>query len=171
MTVALAAGLLHSVARAAAPFSFTAPATFRAPLISHARMGTTYAYLPDDSAETLRLTITAMPASEVRAHLGRLSSAECTALFVDALRDAHQQFFVAAQERSLSLGAHALVQRRWTGEKDGKAVTGIVACAEIDGYYYAVDFIDELHDALHSFPSIRTSLRRFSTRSRADARP
>jgi len=90
-----------------------------------------------------------------------LTSDQCTDLFVDALRATHARFFVSVQTRLLTLGTVPTAQRRWTGEKAGTALTGIVACAEFDGYYYAIDFVDELRAATHSFPSIRDSLREF----------
>ena len=150
-------------AEVTAPFTYSAPEFFREPLISRARMSTTYSYLAEDGKSPLRLTITAMPTREVRDGFGALTPDQCTGLFVDALRATHARFFVAAQTRQLTLGTSSITQRRWTGEKAGTPLTGIVACAEIDGHYYAIDFVDELRAATRSFPSIRESLRGFSS--------
>lgn len=155
-------GVCVCSAELTAPFTYDAPEFFREPLISRARMSTTYSYLAQDGKSPLRLTITAMPTREVRDGFGALTPGQCTDLFVDALRATHARFFVSAQTRLLTLGTSPLTQRRWTGEKAGTALTGIVACTEINGHYYAIDFVDELRAAARSFPSIRESLRGFN---------
>jgi len=154
-----------------APFEFDAPGELREAAVSHARLGTTYAYHARDRARPLRLTITALPASEIRAELGSLSDGRCADLFVAALAEDHERFFVLTQERPLRLGESALLQRRWTGVRDGVELTGVVGCARIGRYYFAIDFVDEVRAASQSFPPIRARLRAFRTPDTGAAAP
>lgn len=142
------------------PFVFDAPEAFGATQVSRALMGTTFAYLAPGSP--LRLTITVMPAAEIHARVGRLSAVQCINLFLEQLQQAHAQFFVAAQTRPLAVDRSEFPQFRWSGKRDGRMLTGVLACGQIDNAYYAVDFVDALDSATDSFPDIRAALRRLA---------
>ena len=155
---------LVAVAHAAddAPFSFSPPDALGEALVSRALMGTTYAYLPAERSAPLRLTITAMPAREIATRVGNLTDVQCINLFLDELAEAHESFFVAAQMRPLAVGSHAFTQFRWTGRRDGHNLTGILSCRRIGEFYFAIDFVDAVPDAMRSFPAIRAGLREFA---------
>ncbi|MCP5202492.1 MAG: hypothetical protein H6977_21050 [Gammaproteobacteria bacterium] len=141
------------------PFTFTAPDTLRAAQISRAAIGNTYAYLAADPAQPLRLTITVMAAGEVEARFGALDTAACVNPFLDELGRNHAHFFAVAQARPLVVAGHELPQFRWTGERRGRTLTGIVACGRLDHAYYIVDFVDALGPSTTSFPDLRSRLR------------
>lgn len=142
----------------ATPFVFEPPATLGPAAVSHAAIGATYAWFARDRRQPLRLTITVMPTREVEDRLGTLDAAACVAPFVAELRNRNDGLFLSAQNRPLQVAGHELVQFRWTGRRDGRALTGIVSCGRIGRRYYVVDFVDALNASTRSFPAIRARL-------------
>lgn len=141
-----------------APFTLTPPADLQAAPVARAASGNTYAYLPADLKQALRLMITAMPAGEIRHRLGPLSDAQCIRLFLDELRKDHQHFFAVDMTAPLAVGAASFRRVRWTGDKGGRALTGVLSCGELAGNYYVVHYTDTIDRASSSFPAIRASL-------------
>ena len=148
-----------------APFELTAPHELRAAPVARAASGNTYAYLPADLRQPLRFMITTMPAGEIRARLGALSDAQCIHLFLDELRKDHQHFFALDMSSPLEMGPAAFQRVRWTGDKDGRSLTGVLSCGEINGYYYVVNYVDAIASATVSFPAIRASLKALQPRA------
>lgn len=140
------------------PYRLDIPDLFGGPTASVTLMGTTYAYTPDAAAPR-RLTITTMPAIEIRQKLGALTEVQCANLFVGELRASHDDFFAAIMTRPLQVGAREFTQFRWTGEKAGTTLTGVLSCGIIGDTYYVIDFVDALLKATGSFPRIRSSLK------------
>ncbi|MGE0487270.1 MAG: hypothetical protein AB7Q81_24160 [Gammaproteobacteria bacterium] len=168
LAVVLSCGVAQAGARDdALPFAFAPPDTLATPVVSHAAIGTTYAYLAEDGARPLRLTITLMPAGEVEARFGALDAAACVNPFLDELAHTHEHFFAAAQARPLVVAGHELPQFRWTGEKRGRTLTGIVSCGRLGRTYYVVDFVDALAPSTRSFPDLRERLRRLQATNRS----
>jgi hypothetical protein len=142
-----------------APFTLTPPAALHAAPVARAASGNTYAYLPADLQQPVRLMITAMPAAEIRHRLGALSDAQCIHLFLDELRKDHDHFFAIDMSSPLTVGEASFRRVRWTGDKGGRSLTGVLSCGELDGYYYVVHFADAIAGATTSFPAIRASLK------------
>ena len=142
-----------------APFDLTPPTSLRAAPVARAASGNTYAYLPADLSRPLRFMITTMPADEIRARLGALSEAQCIHLFLDELRQGHLNFFATDMASPLAVGPAAFQRVRWTGDKESRNLTGVLSCGELNGYYYVVNYVDEIAGATESFPGIRTSLK------------
>lgn len=147
-----------------APFSLTPPASLHAAPVARAASGNTYAWLPADLKQPLRLMLTVMPAAEIRHRLGALSDSQCVRLFLDEVRREHQHFFAIDMASPLVLGAAELRRVRWTGSRNGHALTGVLACGEVRGYYYVVHYTDAIEQATVSFPAIRASLKSLRTR-------
>ena len=154
----LASAALSAAAGIDAPFTLTPPANLQAAPVARAASGNTYAYLPADLKQAQRLMITAMPAGEIRHRLGPLSDAQCIRLFLDELRRDHQRFFAVDMGSPLAVGAANFRRVRWTGDKGGRALTGVLSCGELAGYYYVVHYTDTIDRATNSFPAIRASL-------------
>jgi len=142
-----------------APFTLTPPAELHVAPVARAATGNTYAYLPADLKQPLRLMLTAMPASEIRRRLGQLSDVQCIRLFLDELRKDHQHFFAIDMEAPLAVGEASFRRVRWTGDKGGRSLTGVLSCGELQGYYYVVHYTDAIEHATRSFPAIRNSLK------------
>ena len=141
-----------------APFTLTPPADLQAAPVARAASGNTYAYLPVDLKQPLRLMITAMPAGEIRHRLGPLRDTQCIRLFLDELRRDHHAFFAVDMSSPLAVGAASFRRVRWTGDKGGRALTGVLSCGELAGNYYVVHYTDSIERATNSFPAIRASL-------------
>ena len=141
-----------------APFTLTPPPTLHAAPVARAASGNTYAWLPADLKQPLRLMITAMPSAEIRHRLGALSDTQCIRLFLDELRREHTHFFAVDMATPLAIGAAQFRRVRWTGDKSGRALTGVLACGELNGHYYVVHYTDAIAHATRSFPAIRASL-------------
>ncbi len=154
----LVSATVHAVAGIDAPFTLTAPADLQAAPVARAASGNTYAYLPADLTKPQRLMITTMPAGEIRHRLGPLSDAQCIRLFLDELRRDHQHFFAVDMSSPLAVGTASFRRVRWTGDKGGHALTGVLSCGELAGYYYVVHYVDTIDRAIGSFPAIRASL-------------
>ncbi len=142
-----------------APFTLTSPSALHAAPVARAASGNTYAYLPADLTQPLRLMITAMPADEIRHRLGALSDAQCIRLFLNDLRKDHQHFFAIDMATPLAIGAASFRRVRWTGDKGGHSLAGVLSCGELAGYYYVVHYSDAIERATSSFPAIRASLK------------
>ena len=142
-----------------APFALTPPPALHAAPVARAASGNTYAYLPTNLKQALRLMITAMPAAEIRRRLGQLSDAQCIRLFLAELRKDHQHFFAIDMSSPLLVSEASFRRVRWTGDKDGRALTGVLSCGELEGYYYVVHYADAIASATLSFPAIRASLK------------
>ena len=155
----IASSAIAAAVGLAAPFKLTPPASLRAAPVARAASGNTYAYLPTDLREPVRFMITTMPASEIRARLGALSEAQCVHLFLDELRKDHRHFFAIDMASPLAVGPAAFQRVRWTGDKGGRSLTGVLSCGELDGYYYVVHYLDAIDAAIRSFPAIRASLK------------
>ena len=148
-----------------APFELTPPSGLRAAPVARSASGNTYAYLPADLSRPLRLMVTAMPAGEIRARLGALSEAQCIRLFLDELRKDHRHFFAIDMASPLEIGPAAFQRVRWTGDKGGRTLTGVLSCGELNGHYYVVNYVDALAGATASFPAIRASLKALQPRA------
>gem|GEM_PF-2163175 len=155
----LTAQMLPVLACAAPPYTFAKPDFLGPPLESKTLMGATYTYLPSTTAAAQLLMITMMPGADIRQRFGELSNVQCINLFLAELKTTHERFFVVAQKRPVRVGVQEFVQFRWTGDKNGKALTGILSCGILGDAYVVVHFADELSQATHSFPSIRQSLK------------
>lgn len=142
----------------AAPFTLTPPPALHAAPVSRAASGNTYAYLPQDLRTPQRLMITTIMTGEIRARFGALSDTHCIRLFLDELRKEHQNFFAVDMTSPLTVGEAEFRRVRWTGEKNGRALTGVLACGERQDYYYVVHYVDAIASATASFPAIRASL-------------
>ena len=140
------------------PFTLTAPSSLRAAPVARAASGNTYAWLPANLKQPLRLMITTMPVNEIHHRLGTLSDSQCIRLFLDEVRREHQQFFAIDMDTPLALGPADMRRVRWTGSKNGRALTGVLSCGQLRGYYYVVHYTDALEHATQSFPAIRASL-------------
>lgn len=147
-----------------APFSLAPPPGLRAAPVARAASGNTYTWLPADLSEPTRLMLTIMPASEVRARLGEFRPAQCLRLFLDELRHDHAHFFAVEQPTPLALGAARLARVRWTGDKAGRELTGVLACGALDENFYVVHYVDTLARAPRSFVEIRAALTGFTPR-------
>lgn len=157
--------LTPAVASAAEPpFSLEPPPGLHAAPVSRAATGNTYTWLPTDLAQPTRLMLTLMPASEVRARLGEFRPAQCLRLFLDELRHDHAHFFAVEQATPLALGAERLARVRWTGERNGRTLTGVLACGAGQEHYYVVHYVDGLARASRSFVDIRAALASFTPR-------
>ncbi|MEQ8230186.1 MAG: hypothetical protein RLW61_17940 [Gammaproteobacteria bacterium] len=168
---AVIAGALFVLASHAneAPFNFVPPPPLAAAGVQRALLGNTHTYR---AAGVLpRLTITTMPVREIDGRFGALSGRSCIEPFLAELAQAHGRFFVAGQARPLAVGGHQLRQFRWSGEKDGRVLTGVLSCGRLGRYYYVFDFVDELIAATTSFPRIRASLRALAPDTEADRKP
>lgn len=155
---ALLCSLCAAAETAVPPFSLTPPPALRGPQAATTLFGATYTWLPARYEHATRLMITTMPAAAVRAELGAITTAQCLQMFVDELRASHSDFFVVAMKEPLALGDIELARYRWNGRRDGRDMTGVLACGELAGYYYVVHYVDELAAALETFPAIRASL-------------
>jgi len=162
--MALSAVTLAAREETAPPFTFDKPAFMSGPQVSNSLMGSTYAYTARASGKATRLLITIMRIDEVRARFAELSDLQCINLFLEEIRTAHEGFFVVTMARPLAVGLAEFLRFRWTGDKSGKAMTGVLSCGELNGYYYVVHFVDELRAATRSFPAIRTSLKTLAPR-------
>ena len=78
--------------------------------------------------------------------------------------DTIRSVFVVTTARPLAVGLAEFLRFRWTGDKSGKAMTGVLSCGELNGYYYVVHFVDELRAATRTFPAVRTSLKTLAPR-------
>lgn len=163
LVVAIAISASAWAANLAAPFELTPPANLHPAPVARAASGNTYAYLPSDLSAPLRFMITTMPAGEIRARLGPLSDVQCIHLFLDELRRDHRHFFAVDMPSPLTVGPAALRRVRWTGDKGGRSLTGVLSCGELDGYYYVVNFVDDIKHATSSFATIRASLQALQT--------
>ena len=76
----------------------------------------------------------------------------------------HEGFFVVTMARPLAVGPAEFLRFRWIGDKSGKAMTGVLSCGDLNGYYYVLHFVDELRAATRSFPAIRASLKTLAPR-------
>lgn len=141
------------------PFTLSAPAELHAAPVARAASGNTYAWLPANLKDPLRLMITTMPAGEIRHRLGALSDSQCIRLFLDEIRREHQQFFAVDMDTPLALGPTELRRVRWTGHRNGRDLTGVLSCGELHGFYYVVHYTDAIEHATRSFPAIRASLK------------
>jgi hypothetical protein len=101
----------------------------------------------------------------VRARLGALSDVQCMQLFLREIEQSHRDFFAIASQRPLALGGAEFARLRWTGEKGGKTLTGMLSCGELAGHYYVVHLVDELRSATRSFPGVQASLRQLEIRA------
>jgi hypothetical protein len=166
--VGLWLSLLVATAHAAddAPFTLTPPPGLRAAPVARAASGNTYAWLPANLKQPLRLMITTMPSGEIRHRLGALSDSQCIRLFLDEIRREHQQFFAVDMGTPLAVGASELRRVRWTGNRNGRTLTGVLSCGEMHGYYYVVHYTDAIEHATESFPAIRASLKSLRTSAR-----
>lgn len=146
------------------PFSLEPPPGLQAAPVARAATGNTYTWLPADLSQPTRLMLTIMPASEVRARLGEFHPAQCLRLFLDELRHDHAHFFAVEQSTPLELGAARLARVRWTGDRNGRTLTGVLACGTERDHYYVVHYVDALARAPRSFVEIRTALASFTPR-------
>ena len=163
--LSISMGTLAAPVSLDAPFQITPPARLRAAPVARAASGNTYAYLPADLSQPLRFMITAMPAGEIRARLGALSEAQCIHLFLDELRKDHQHFFAVDMASPLEIGPAVFQRVRWTGDKGGRSLTGVLSCGELNGYYYVVNYVDAIANATGSFPAVRASLKALRPRA------
>ena len=155
---AVLSALAQAAPGIAPPFTLTPPVALHAAPVARAASGNTYAYLPLDLRTPQRLMITTIMASEIRARFDTLSDRQCIRLFLDELRKEHQNFFAVDMTSPLLIGEAEFRRVRWTGEKNGRALTGVLACGELHDYYYVVHYVDALASATASFPAIRASL-------------
>lgn len=146
------------------PFSLDPPPGLRAAPVARAASGNTYTWLPADLSQPTRLMLTIMPASEVRARLGEFRPAQCLRLFLDELRHDHAHFFAVEQSAPLTLGEARLARVRWTGDRHGRELTGVLACGAEQDHYYVVHYVDALARAPRSFVEIRAALASFTPR-------
>lgn len=156
---ALLVSLLPPATGAPPPYRLDAPSFLGAPQESRSLFGATYAYLARDTERATRLLITMMDAEEVRARFPGMTDTRCVNLFLDELRNEHEGFFVVAMSRPMFVGPAELPRFRWTGERSGKTLAGVLACGLLGGHYFVVHFSDELRAATETFPKIRSSLR------------
>ncbi|MEQ8661423.1 MAG: hypothetical protein RLW62_11435, partial [Gammaproteobacteria bacterium] len=139
--LALAGALAGHAAEA--PFRFEPPPPLNATGVQRALLGNTHTYHAADATALPRMTITTMPAREIDQRFGALSGRGCINLFLGELERTHTRFFVASQARPLAVAGHALTQFRWSGEKDGRMLTGVLSCGRLGRHYYVFDFVDE----------------------------
>ena len=164
LSMALGAVSFAAPEETAPPFTFDKPVFMSGPQVSKSLMGSTYAYTARASGGATRLLITIMRVDEVRARFAELSDIQCINLFLEEIRAAHQSFFVVTMARPLAVGPAEFLRFRWIGDKSGKAMTGVLSCGDLNGYYYVVHFVDELRAATRSFPAIRASLKTLAPR-------
>ena len=164
LSTALRAVTLAAQENTVPPFTFDKPTFMSAAQVSKSLMGSTYAYTARASGRATRLLITIMRVDEVRARFAEMSDVQCINLFLEEIGSAHEGFFVVTMARPLAVGSVEFLRFRWTGEKSGKAMTGVLSCGELQGYYYVVHFVDELRAATRSFPAIRASLKTLAPR-------
>ena len=151
-------GLAQAAPSAEPLFGLVPPSFLRSPTVARTLIGNTYVYLANARTQHVHLMVTAMRAAAVRAQLGTLDPAQCLKLFEDELHSSHQHYFRVAQDSPLAVGAGAFVQVRWVGEKDARTETGVLACGELQGYYYIVHFADDVKSSILTFPPIRAAL-------------
>ncbi len=144
---------------AAPPFTLTPPPGLEGPATEHAALGATYAWHAEPASGALMLTITTLSAGEISAQVGALTEVQCINLFLAPLRERHERFFVVAMARPLQIAGTEFPQFRWSGDRGGRTLTGILSCGRIGADWYVVHFADELLSAARAFPAIRASLR------------
>lgn len=147
------------------PFTFEAPAFLSGPEVSSTLSGSTYAYTARDRKKLTQLLLTTIPTQAIRARYGDLSDVQCIHAFLDEIEVAHDRFFVVAATRPLQIGDTEFIRFRWTGDKAGVTMTGVLSCGQLDGYYYVIHFVDRLQAATGSFPRIRARLQLLSPRT------
>ncbi len=143
---------------------FSAPPFLAGPSVSRSAFGITYVYrgrAPFAQSE-LQITVVEVP-KELAGDATRLP-ADCVGAFLNELRARDPGLMVGSEESASTVGALALVERRWLSQRGERMMTGVTACGLHRGYFVSANFADDLRSAVQSFPAVRAALERLTLR-------